>query len=197
MADIAGMDLKPLDPIDFDNYSDGGGKGNYTPPDEGRYIGKIGQITGQPGVNGGSFGVTKNGDRKYILGDVEIINAPEDKNRVIRFTEVSSKKYSNREGSVAIDFLRAAGIDAQPKTVAELDNYFLMASGRTFQFQLQWVAKNKDTKEETKGMESFPEDPNNPGKKAPFIVDGFDASKKWWANAKVQYFVSAVASKKS
>lgn len=191
MADVVQDNLVPFDAIDFDNYSEGGGGKSYAPPAEGRYFGKVPMITDEMLVR------TKAGYRSVKIDPIEVLATgdgtalPEPYN--VRFTSLSAKKYSNREGSQIMDFLRACGIDARPRTEAELDAAIKTASGRTFQFQLIWEAYNKDSQENTQGYENFPVDPQNPEKRLPYIVDQYDTTKRWWANGKIKYFVSAVA----
>lgn len=185
IADITQLNLVEPEQINFDKYQDGGNS-SFAPPPEGRYFGKAPTITDE------SFGATKEGYLKVTLDPIEIVNDPTHTGYKIRFTTLSVKKYKNREGSQVMDFLRSVGLNVRPKTNEEYKAAMKQASGRTFQFALIWESYNKDTQETTSGMDNFPPDPQNPDRKLPYVVDPFDATKRWWANGKVRYFVSAV-----
>lgn len=186
MADVVQDNLVEFDAIDYDKYEDGGASKSYAPPMEGRYFGKAPTITDE------SFGTTKAGYLKVSLDPIELVNDATNSGYKVRFTNLSAKKYANREGSQVMDFLRACGINAKPKSVEELKAALKMASGRTFQFQLVWEAYNKDSQETTQGWENFPPNPQNPEQKLPYVIDSFDSNKRWFANGRVRYFVSAV-----
>jgi len=193
-ADVAQMNLNPFDILDFDAYEDGGastGK-SYAPPAEGRYTGRVPQLKddGTDTISdANSFGRTAEGYLKVRLDPIEVLDSSANGYQ-IRFTNLSSKKYAKRNGSQVYDFLRACGIDARPRNEAELRAALKAASGRPFQFQLVWEAYNKDTQETTSGSDNFPKDAN--GQPQPWIRDEFDTNKRWFANGKVRYFVSAV-----
>ncbi len=187
MADIAQMDTVQFDPIDFEKYEDGGQSKSYAPPPEGRYFGRAPVITDE------SFGLTQAGYLKVTVDPIEIVNDPGNSGYKVRFTNLSAKKYSNREGSQVMDFLRACGINARPKNVDELKAALKSASGRTFQFHLIWEAYNKDSQESTQGWENFPINPQNPEQRLPYVIDQFDTTKRWYANGRARYFVSAVS----
>ena len=194
MADVAQTNLAAFDIIDFDNYQDGGTSGkSYAPPVEGQYVGKVPAIKddGTDVISAtNDFGRTQEGYLKFRLDPVELVGV----DYTIKYQNAfSSKKYKNREGSQVFDFLRACGIAARPKNETELRQALKMASGRTFKFALIWEAYNKDTQETTSGMNNFPVDPNDPSKHLPYIKDEFDSSKRWFANGKIRYFVSALS----
>jgi hypothetical protein len=178
------MSMKELDPIDFDNYDDGGPK-DYAPPAEGKYFAQAPIITDE------SFSKTQEGYGKVEISPIKILD-PAANGYEVKFTRLSFKKYAKREGSPAIDFLRACGIVARPKTNDELKQLLKSASGRKFQFGLQWEAYNKDSKESIKGQANFPPDPQDATKRLPYVVDPHDNSKRWWANGTVHFFVSAL-----
>ncbi len=161
------------------------------PPVEGRYTGRIGAILddGSDTISStNSFGRTAEGYLKVELPEIEILDQAANGYKV-KYTRLSSKKYSNRNGSQVMDFLRACGMDVRPKTEAELRAALKLTAGRPFQFQLVWEAYNKDTQETISGAANFPKDGNN--QPQPFIRDEYDTSKRWFANGKVRYFVSA------
>lgn len=182
-ADVSQTNLREPDAIDYDNY-DESGVNKYAPPPEGRYLGRVPVITDE------SFAATGEGYLKVNVDPIEIVGEGPGRGYKVRFTSFSAKKYQKRNGSQIVDFLHACGLNLRPKTNAELKQALKMASGRTFQFQLIWEAYNKTTKESTKGVENFPTD--DQGNPQPFVQDGFDAEKRWFANGRVRYTVSAV-----
>lgn len=192
MADVAQMNLREPDTFDFDSYQDGGGSGkSFTPPDEGKYIGRIPMLTDE------NLKWTAAGYRKLEF-DFDIIDAApraDGTQPQVRYASFSAKKYSNREGSQLLDLFRSVGVDARPKSWEEYDAICKQLSGRTFQFQLQWEAYNKDSDENVRGQDNFPPDPNNPGKRLGYVIDQYDGTKRWWANAKIKYTISAIAKK--
>lgn len=108
----------------------------------------------------------------------------------VRFTRLSGKKYSNKNTSQIIEFLRACGVTYVPKDADEAKQYIKSCSGKSFQFALQWEAYDKDAQKATKGMENFPtlED----GTRQTWVPAEFDSTQKVWANGKVRFFISAV-----
>lgn len=194
MADVGQFALLEPEAIDYENESTGGGGQNYAPPVEGRYTGKApffkdngsGQITPD-----NHFGATQAGYLKVAVEPIEIVG-PTGQGYNIRFSSLSAKKYSNREGNQIIDFLRACGNPARPKTNDEYKSAVKMCSGKLFDFALVWEAYNKDTQETTKGEQNFPPDPQDSTKHQPWIQDAFDSKKRWFANGKVKYYISAI-----
>ena len=192
--DVAQVQLVPLDNFDYDNYVDGGNT-SFAPPPEGVYTAQAPIIH-----NDGTLVLSDTNDFRpssegilMLRVDPITIVTPEYKGRTVRFQQFSTKKYAKREGSQVLDFLRACGLAVRPKSNDEMRAACVMASGRTFKFALIWEAFNKDTKETTSGYENFPPDPQNPSKRLSYVIDPYDNSKKWYANSRVKYFISAVA----
>lgn len=192
MADVAQTNLVAFDPIDFDQYEDGGGKDFSTPP-EGRYVGRA-PIIKDDGTDvisdTNSFGRTAEGYLKLNLDGVTLVDGPKP-GYAIRYQTISSKKYKARNGSQVLDFLRACGIAARPQSDAELRAACKMASNRTFSFQLVWEGFNKST-EENFGIAECDTDPNDPTKKLSYMTDPYDPTKRWFANGRIRYFISAI-----
>lgn len=113
----------------------------------------------------------------------------------VKYQSLSAKKYKNREGSQMADFLRACGVGARPTTNDQMRSALKMCSGRKFQFGLVWEVYNKTTQERTSGEANFPVDPQDPTKHLSYINDPYEQGKKWFANGKVKYFVSAIGTK--
>lgn len=174
--------LKEFDIIDFDNYSDGGGK-NYAPPEPGRYYGQV------PLITDANFGSTNAGYLKFKLDPITIVNSPEGNGYQIKFTSLSAKKYSNREGSQIMDFLRACGVAARPSSNAELMALLKSTSGKIFQFELTWRGYDKATDTEFK-LDDFQID-DVTGKRQTLLEEPINKAKVY-ANGTVRYFVSAV-----
>lgn len=184
MADVAQLNLVEPDQIDFDKYEDGGGK-SYGPPAEGRYFAKVPLIpvSDDPAV----FQSTREGYLKIKVDPLAVVGTEYN----VRFTTLSAKKYSNREGNQILDFIHACGLDLRPKTNEEYKQAVRLCSGKTAQFGLIWEAYNKDTEETTKGAKNFPV--GNDGKPQSWLQDPYDSNKKIYANGRVQYWISALA----
>ncbi len=185
LADVSGLDIK-VDYIPEDEVEAGGTGKSYGPPPDGKYFGQAPIITDE------SFGVTAAGYLSATLDPITIIaqgGQPGDGYQV-RFTRLSSKQYSNKKTSQVIEFLRACGVSATPKTADEAKLMLKACSGKTFQFALQWEAYDKDAQKSVKGMDNFPigED----GKPQPWVAAEYDATQRVWANGKVRFYISAV-----
>ncbi len=197
MADVAGFDVAEIvwDEIDYQNYDTGGGGSakSYGPPPAGKYFGVVGPI---------SFGKTAAGHVSVFPGEktesgkqaIVKVKVQGQDDYEMRIFPLSSKKYSNRQGSQAIDFLRACGIDAQPKSADEFVALCKMASGRTFQFGLDWEGFfSKDEPEHNKkSMKEFAKDEQDPSKHQPWYPHPYEEGKRIWARARIAYFVDAV-----
>ncbi len=184
-ADVAGMDYKAPDQIDYTKW-EGGGPKSYAPPPEGRYFATapIFPLDDDPAV----FGRTKNGDLKISLDPIKLQGV----DYTIRFTTLSAKKYSNRESNQIVDFIKACGLNLQPQTEQEYKDAVRQCSGRSFQFNLIWEAYNKDTQETAaRFAKNFPVGAD--GKPQSWLPDPYDDTKKIFANGKVQYYVPANA----
>lgn len=189
MADIAMMNLIEPEQVELDTYQDGGGSGkSFAPPDEGKYTGRLPMITEE------NFGPTNEGYLKLKI-DFDIADAPprtDGAPQQIKYASFSAKKYKNRNGSQMLDLIRACGVTPTANTNEYLKQTLKGLSGQTFQFQLVWEAYNKDADENINGQENFPPDPNNAGKRLSYVIDPYDNTKRWFANAKVKYTISAV-----
>lgn len=187
IADVAQLNLLEPDQIDFANYSDGP-KG-YTVPAEGKYLAQLPIISDANFQKpDGSPLTTKAGYRKVAIDPITIRGGAEE-GYEIKYTELSFKKYSNREGSQVLDLLRACGYAGQPQSNAEIIAALKMMSGRTFQFGLQW--KCWDGNEEILGMDN-PRFKDEEGNVVPWVVDPNDSEKRKWARGQIKFYVSAV-----
>lgn len=182
MADVAQMNTVAFDPIDMDSYEEGG-KSFVALPPEGKYWGQAPIFTDE------SFQLTKENYRKVIIDPITIVNSDVGNGYQIRFSSLSAKKYSNRNGSQVLDFLRACGISAPITSDAELQAYVKACSGKSFQFALVWEGYDKlDKDREIRGQEAFVVD----GVQQNFIYSDVDPTQKVWANGKVKFYISAV-----
>lgn len=188
MADVAQMALVEPEQIDLEQYQDGGGSGkSFAPPDEGRYVGRLPAITEE------NFGSTQAGFLKLKI-DFDIMDAPlrtDGNPQQIKYASFSAKKYQNRAGSQLLDLIRACGVVPTANTNDYLKATLKALSGKTFSFQLVWEAYNKDADENINGQENFPLDQAT-GKRLSYVIDEHDNTKRWFANAKVKYTISAI-----
>lgn len=192
MADISGLGLKEVDPIDYENEAVSSGGQSFAPPPEGKYTGRV-------VISDDIFGATTEGYLKASFKEIEIIGTENGKGvgYKIRYQmPLSVKKYKGREGNSFLDFLRAVGFAGRPKSNEEYVAALKSASGKPFQFALYWEAWDKDTQETTKGQENFPPDPQNPNQRLHFIEgpdpNDPDKKKRVYANGKVKYYISAI-----
>jgi hypothetical protein len=181
MADIAGMETVAFDVLDGD-YQDGG-KNFVSLPPEGKYIGQAPVITDE------SFGLTRENYLKLTIDPITIVGDSNGggtgKDYKVRFTRLSAKKYSNRNGSQVMDYLRACGFDVKPNSPDELKQYLKMTSGKTFQFALQWEGYDKnDPERDLRGADKFGGNT--------WVASEIDPEQKVYANGKVRFFISAV-----
>jgi len=178
-TDISQLNLQEPDQIDWAGYqlqSTGGGKAI---PPAGTY----------QGAAPSTFDYQDKDGKLVVLMDPITILGPTNAGYALRFTRVSTKKYSNRNASPAGDYLKAQGVPSQPRTNQDYVDAVESTAGRPFQFDLDWEAWDKETQETlAKGMDAFPD--NATGGKQPFIVtaDG----RKVWANARIKRFRPAV-----
>lgn len=182
MADVSQMSLLEPDLILFEKYEDG--NKSFGPPPEGRYFARIPVFPSNddPAV----FGSTQAGYLKINIPPIEVVGT----DYKIRFTSLSAKKYSNREGNQIIDFVRACGLDLRPTTNEEYKAAVRQCSGRTAQFGLVWEAYNKADQTTTKGAKNFPV--GEDGKPQSWLPDPYEDGKKIYANGKVQFWISGL-----
>ena len=192
-ADVAQTNLVELDPLNWDEYKDSSDLGSkYAPPSEGKYFATA------PIITDSNFTATREGYLKCNLEPFKVLNpGKEGDGYEVKYQSLSAKKYKNREGSQMADFLRACGVAARPATNDQMRTALKMCSGRRFQFGLVWEAYNKITQESTSGMENFPIDPQDPTKHLSYINDPYEQGKRWFANGRVKYFVSAIGGNSS
>jgi len=133
---------------------------------------------------------------KAILKNVTLIES----NYQVQQTHLSAslyRKFKNgqptgetRNASQFIDYLHSQGIEAKPATPDQYEEFVKATAEGEFRCRINWSAYDKDSKSSVaEKWEDFPDDPENPGSKLPFIEkDG----KRFWARASIQGFVSAI-----
>jgi hypothetical protein len=206
MADASGLNLKEPEPMDWEHYQDGGSKYQAPPPalgPDGKPITYYVQVPGKI-----ENGADDEGNRTYLLDPLKVVKSgPEADGYEIRFTRVSTKKFTNKktgstvEASSVGNFLRAAGVLAKPQKNSEYDAAVNLTKGKIVPITLDWTAKNKETGEAVFGYDNFPEDPLHPGRKKAILKQGdvyldkdgvkqVVKSEVLFANARQRYFVT-------
>lgn len=194
MADVNGKNLAEPTQVDWDKV----GGGSFTPPPaakdaSGNYIKYFGKLP---------LNITEDVDndqyRTYTLDPIKIVQSGEADGYELRFSRTSLKPFKNGNNSTAI-LIKAAGISAKPQKTAEYDSVIKQVKGKVVPLTLDWVARNKDTGEQVRGYENFPDDPTRPGKKKAILkagdtykdADGNEQvvqSEVLFANAQLRFF---------
>ena len=187
---INDVSVKPPDPIDLETYDSGAKKGSGKQvflPEKGRYQFEV------VGVDCTETTRTQEGYLKAVLTLKTINPGQPSDGHEIRYVNVSTKRYSNRNGSGMMDFLRAVGYTGLPSTDAEYVALANAAMGRTIEAGVNWEAQDPDTREAlAKDMNDFPV---IDGKRQQYLTRKDDPeNKRVWARARVTYYVSKVAS---
>lgn len=178
MPDISQLNLNEPDQVDWAAYQTASaGSGKPLPP-AGTYTGVAEKFEYQ----------SKDG-KLVVLADPIKIVAPTNAGYDLRFTRISSKKYSNRNASPLGDYLKAQASLAQPRSNQDYVDAVEQTVGRPFQFQLDWEAYDKETGETlARTMADFPDD--GQGGKQRFITNPATGNKVW-ANARIKRFLPA------
>lgn len=217
MTDPTNDQLLVPDPSFMDDYDFGG---QYTPPPQakvpdpkrpGKFIYNI-FVAQAPELKNiqtrddqGRFLRTKpqngkNPSLKMILRDIKLVES----GYLVQQTHVSAaqyQKYKNgqptgelRNASQFLDYLHSHGIDVKPATPDEYEAYAQATADRQFEVRGNWSAYDKDSQSDVaSSWEDFPDDPDNPGQKLPYIErDG----KRFWARLSITGFVNKVEREK-
>lgn len=135
------------------------------------------------------FKATKDNYLSAIIDPIEIRGSKYQ----IRFTQISVKKFSRDgkevEASMFGNYLKAISKDVRAQTNQEYMRAAESTARRPFKFKADWDAWDKETSTVVADSYSkFPVDPNNPGKRLPFITlpDG----RKVFARLKIKQFVA-------
>jgi hypothetical protein len=154
MADISALgELKPVEPLDLENYADN--KEFAGIPKAGRYT-----VQAPDTFPPTAFGRTKAGSLSAQI-DPKVVG-PTNEGFTLRFTKVSAKTFK-RNGITASqlgDYLRAVGIRGKFTDEKELVDAVEQTANRVYQVDVDWRAYNTKTGYSLEGMERFPSDGN-------------------------------------
>ena len=192
------MTYKVPPPEMFDDYD----TGQWVPPPQAKEIGADGKAKAMvytataPAADKFSFRADRNG---FLMAVIEGIKLSTDYE--IRYTYASSAPFpkkdkagnvtGTRNASTFGNYLRAHGMSVRPSTPEEYENLALATAEREFQCTLDWEAYDGDTQTTVADKwDAFPDDPEHPGQKIPYIerADG----KRFWARAGIKRFVDQV-----
>ena len=169
-VDISGLRLKKIDKTDWENYPAGGGSGSlmalHAP---GKYYFKV------PDIHSMKF-EAKDGDLVCVM-DMTIENAEAGRDPVLKFERISTRPYQKgkRKGATrAGDFIRACGSDAKPgadpQEWADAIAECALAVGQCW---IDWDCYDSEAGVSlADSWEDFPNDPEKPGEKLPYIMRG-------------------------
>lgn len=165
MADLSALKLKKMEQTNWEEYPVGGGTfGKLLPP--GEYV----------GVAPDKFEFeAKDGYLQAKLEIVKIIDVPEGYNDEVRYVYLSTKPRDKgrRKGSCSAgDYLLATGSEDRPGSdPQEWADAIEATAGAQFKFVLGWDCYDSETeKNVARNYDEFPNDPNNPGEKLPYVV---------------------------
>jgi hypothetical protein len=149
-ADISQLNLKEPDPVDWADYAPAS-SGPQAPPPAGTYT--------VVAPDKFSYGANAEGRLVVTVDPLKIVG-PTNVDKVVRFTRVSSKKYSNRNASPVGDYLRAHGIQLQGNpSNQDIADAVEQTAGRPFTIDLDWEGYDKEAGETVyRTMDEFPDD---------------------------------------
>lgn len=169
---VAGVGLKEPEQVDWEKIGAGS---TYVPPPQAKGVdGKYTTFFGQlPQVKVSNEDVTDDGYRFYQFDPIKIVQSKQTgvDGYQIRFSRTSLKPFKNGSNSTAI-LLKAAGVAAKPQKTSEYDSAIKLVSGKVVPLTIEWVARNKDTGEQVRGYDNFPDDPQRPGQKKSILKKG-------------------------
>jgi len=177
--DMAQTGLKEPQQIDWDNYNTGS---SYVPP-----VPAL-DDNNKPLVYHGKV-VTANetdpdrGFLQYLFDPISITGPDGANGKEIRFTWVSARPFMKKDSDGELhpikgnpnqlaNFLRACGGGARPQTNEEYRASVAAALSRSFDFTVDWEARNKDSGEVIRGFLSFPLDTDRPGQRVSILRNG-------------------------
>lgn len=168
MADISGLKLKDLDAVDWEQYPPGGGV-RKRPQNPGVYEAKA------PALSEIKFDA-QDGYLRFV-NKATIIGGDPTRDEVI-FDYVTNKPYQRgkRKGASRMgDFLLAVGTDRadlpQGKDHGPWADAVEAAADGVFAFLLDWDAYDSESERSVaESSEDFPDDPEHPGEKLPYMV---------------------------
>lgn len=185
MADLSGLNLRKPEPTNWDNYPPGGAV-RKRPHQPGTYTFRA------PALKDIKFD-TQDGYLRFVNKAV-IVDADPERDDMV-FDYVTNKPYrtGKRQGASRMgDFLLAVGSEAQPQDHEEWAEAVEEATEGMFSAILDWDAYDKDSDREVASTATdFPEDPNNPGERLPYVeVERADGSiKRIAARQRIKFYV--------
>lgn len=109
----------------------------------------------------------------------------------VRFTTVSTKRYSNRNACSMGDLILAARSPYRPVNDEQWKQAIHALAGQFVEANLTWEAYDKQTQQTlAKGMDNFPKLPDGSHQRYLELDDPHaqDGKRRVWANIKVRYF---------
>ena len=198
--DMSGKGLQEPTQVDWDKL----GASKFTPPPpakdaNGKWITYFGQLPTE--IKEEEFDTDGGKVRSYLLDPIKVVKSGAADGLELRFSRVNLKSFKNGNNSAAL-LLKAAGVAGKPQKTAEYDAAIKTVRGKVVPFTLDWRAKNRDTGEEIRGYDNFPNDDTRPGQKKVVLkagdiyTDGDGNTKTvqsevLFANAQVRFFESS------
>lgn len=121
-------------------------------------------------------GMTNEGYRKFEFGPLTL-ELGAGRTAEIRFFSQSLKQFMKKDGTPmnmngVAKVLRAAGFTGKPQRNTEYERAVGSISGRKIQVTIEWEARDRDSGEEVRGYDLFPDDPERPGQKKAILRKG-------------------------
>lgn len=180
MADLASLNLKEPDQLNWDELAGGQSKYQAPPPAldaNGNRI--VYQVQLPPTVGSpASIGDDGKGNLQIALGPVKVVKSGNGADGYqIRFVDASTRKWTKADGTVLEvntlgKAIKAGGITAKPQKNAEYVAAAKQLAGKVVPVTLDWRAKHKDTGFQVRGFERFPLDPARPGQRKAILKAG-------------------------
>jgi hypothetical protein len=138
------------------------------------------------------FEFTDDGGYLGVVMELKIQDCPEGHFDSIRYVRASFKPKRSGNGSRLTDYLKACRIDPLADNNPEAAMQAVESTaGCLFEAQVSWSAWDKDEREQlANDYAQFPDDPDKPGDKLPYIVNP-KTNKKIPARAGVLYFIKS------
>lgn len=192
------LDVKIPDPAMFDDYDVGG----WTPPPQAKQLGPTGKpeyiqyrLTA-PDASKFEFKADRNGYWMAVVDGFEVLGA----NYTLRKEYLSAAPFpkkdkagnvvGTRNASTVGNYFRAHGLTARPASAQEYESYAIATANREFGATLDWSAYDSERGVEVATKwEQFPDDPEKPGQKLPYIEAG---EKRFWARAGVKRYIDVI-----
>lgn len=182
----------------FDDYDVGG---KWVAPPQAKQVGADGKAkfiqysVTAPNPDKFTWRGDKNGFLMLVVDGFKLENGYEMRKEYLSSAPFPKKdKAGNvtgtRNASTLGNYFRAHGMSVRPTTEDEYKAYAEATAGREFQASIDWEAYDKDTQSTVAdSWDQFPDDPENPGQKLPWIEVG---GKRCWARAGIKRYVDQV-----